>query len=83
MFSYKPVRDGILVVRTVRCPAVRIVVGHHRPVPVPVLGHKPVRMPDLLDRRPDNRIKIGSDEFGTLELLILENFIQFPDHLDG
>ena len=28
MFAYKPVRDGILVVHTVRYPAVRIVVDH-------------------------------------------------------
>lgn len=52
MFAYKPVRDGILVVHTVRYPAVRIVVDHHKPVPVPVPDRKPVRKPDLLDRKP-------------------------------
>ena len=52
MFVYKPVRDGILAVHTVRYPAVRIVVDHRRPVPVPVPDHKPVRMPDQLDHKP-------------------------------
>ena len=31
MFVYKPVRDGILAVHTVRYPAVRIVVDYRRP----------------------------------------------------
>ena len=35
MFVYKPVREGILAVHTVRYPAVRIVVDHRKPVPVP------------------------------------------------
>ena len=58
LFVYKPVRDDILVVRTVRYPAVRIVVDHRRPVPVPVPDHKPVRMPDLLDHKPLSGMKI-------------------------
>ena len=52
MFVYKPVRDGILAVHTVRYPAVRTVVDHRRPVPVPVPDHKPVRTPDQLDHKP-------------------------------
>ena len=52
MFVYKPVRDGILVVHTVRYPAVRIVVDHRKPVPVPVPDHKPVRMLSQLDHKP-------------------------------
>ena len=52
MFVNKPVRDGILVVHTVRYPAVRIVVDHRKPVPVPVPDHKPVRMLDQLDHKP-------------------------------
>ena len=52
MFVYKPVRDGILAVHTVRYPAVRTVVDHRRPVLVPVPDHKPVRTPDQLDHKP-------------------------------
>ena len=58
MFVYKPVRDGILVVHTVRYPAVRIVVDHRKPVPVPVPDHKPVRMLDQLDHKPFYGMKI-------------------------